>query len=265
LVSSGVTLTLEPGVELRAAPGTFIRVDGQLLAIGTAAQPIRLTSNMASPTPGSWGGIFFTPSSADAVVDTDDNYVSGSTLQYATVEWAGIYVEDSFPYFRNLTVQRATTQPNFPYGCCITSGALTAAFPNNPDASKRLIVRDSTFQNNAGLAFGAGGFSGRGVVLFTHNVVTGNGGGLSFGDSGVLDFREIDNTVDGNTGPAFQTRNIGSNARFEGNRVTHNRGGWALYSGSPVVTGNYVADNTNAPAFSGGQPTLTLNTFERNQ
>src|SRR5262245_45061910 len=60
VVATGVTLTIEPGVEVRAAAGADIRVDGQLVAQGTAADPIRLRSVMlGSASAGSWGGVFF--------------------------------------------------------------------------------------------------------------------------------------------------------------------------------------------------------------
>ena len=75
------------------------------------------------------------------------------------------------------------------------------------------------------VAFGAGGFSGRGIILIERNTVTRNGAGISFGDSGQLDFRAVDNVIDSNNGAGVRTQNIGSNARMEGNRVTNNRGG----------------------------------------
>lgn len=40
LVDTGVTLTIEPGVEVRFTPGKYLRVDGTLVAEGTAANPI---------------------------------------------------------------------------------------------------------------------------------------------------------------------------------------------------------------------------------
>jgi hypothetical protein len=43
-IQPGVTLTIEAGVEVRAAPNMVITVDGTLLALGTPTQPITFTS-----------------------------------------------------------------------------------------------------------------------------------------------------------------------------------------------------------------------------
>ena len=61
-VRDGATLTIEPGTRLYFAAGTGIEViDGRLLALGTALDPIRLASelelNGGTPAPGDWTGI----------------------------------------------------------------------------------------------------------------------------------------------------------------------------------------------------------------
>lgn len=61
---SPVTLTLEPGVELRFGPAGRLIVDvsgdagGVLSAVGTADAPIVFTSASATPQPGDWVGIW---------------------------------------------------------------------------------------------------------------------------------------------------------------------------------------------------------------
>ena len=54
LVSPGVTLTIEPGVEVAFDLAKGLQVDGQLIARGTEAQRIVFTSNQGSPAPGDW-------------------------------------------------------------------------------------------------------------------------------------------------------------------------------------------------------------------
>ena len=87
-----VTLTLQPGAELRFDPlpgpqpgarmvfgtvgnGLANRV-GRLMAVGTAAQPIRFTSGAAAPAPGDWSGL--------QLLTAD-----GSQLAFVVVEYAG--------------------------------------------------------------------------------------------------------------------------------------------------------------------------------
>jgi len=61
-VKSGATLTLEPGTIIRAVAGgsnTYLAVEpgAKIIADGTAAEPIRFTSNANVPSAGDWGGI----------------------------------------------------------------------------------------------------------------------------------------------------------------------------------------------------------------
>jgi hypothetical protein len=57
LVPPGVTLTVEPGVTVRfqSSAGNRLIIQGNLVAIGTPAQPITFTGVVTAP--GSWGGI----------------------------------------------------------------------------------------------------------------------------------------------------------------------------------------------------------------
>lgn len=63
-----VTLTLEAGVHLRMQKGGALELEratgpfpasGALVAVGTAASPIVLSSDQASPQPGDWRGLWF--------------------------------------------------------------------------------------------------------------------------------------------------------------------------------------------------------------
>lgn len=60
-VPAGARLVLEPGVEVRWMPGTTLRVEGSLHAVGTPADPIRFVPASANATglagAASWGGI----------------------------------------------------------------------------------------------------------------------------------------------------------------------------------------------------------------
>ena len=63
------TLTIEPGVEVRFAPGTGLYVGddaghGVLSAQGTQDAPITFTSNSATPSPGDWKGVVMDKSGA---------------------------------------------------------------------------------------------------------------------------------------------------------------------------------------------------------
>ncbi|MCX6030332.1 MAG: S8 family serine peptidase [Chloroflexi bacterium] len=69
LVSQGVTFTIEPGTRLQYDPGKFIKIQGTLIASGTAELPIYFTSNQKEPKPGDFQGIIFDDQATDAVLN----------------------------------------------------------------------------------------------------------------------------------------------------------------------------------------------------
>jgi len=73
VVTNGVTLTLEPGVEVRGNTGVEFDVLGHLEAMGTATQPITFTS-VTNTGPAQWLGLLFDGGTGN--------------LRYATVRYA---------------------------------------------------------------------------------------------------------------------------------------------------------------------------------
>lgn len=61
IVPDGITLTINPGVVVRATAGADVYVavlqGGTILAEGTSANPIVFTSNTSTPNAGDWGGL----------------------------------------------------------------------------------------------------------------------------------------------------------------------------------------------------------------
>jgi hypothetical protein len=81
-VESGHVLTLEPGVTLRFASGTFLELGhrgSRLVARGTAEAPIVLTSAATDKRPGDWVGL----------VIGDSVSAPGATLEHVVLEYAG--------------------------------------------------------------------------------------------------------------------------------------------------------------------------------
>ncbi len=101
-VLPGVTLAIEPGVTVKFTKGAVAQprmqrpderyrlvVEGTLVARGTVDAPIRFTSAESRPQPGDWGGLLFTPTAVGAVYDANGQYVRGSIIEYAAVEYGG--------------------------------------------------------------------------------------------------------------------------------------------------------------------------------
>jgi hypothetical protein len=77
-IEPGVTVTFASNASLTIGMGQTAAAPGGLQAVGTAAAPIVLTSDAASPSAGAWGGVYFSPT-ADPT----------STLSHAVVKYGG--------------------------------------------------------------------------------------------------------------------------------------------------------------------------------
>ena len=62
-VPNGITLTIEPGVEVRFGGNFSLIVNGKLVAVGTQEKPIKFTSNKITPEAGDWGTILISGTS----------------------------------------------------------------------------------------------------------------------------------------------------------------------------------------------------------
>jgi hypothetical protein len=248
VVLSGVTLTVEPGTRVRFAGLRALVVEGALVARGLPTNPITLTSNLSTPSPGDWGYLYFTGSSADAVFDGAGNYLSGSILEYAVVEYAGgvtgldtngaVRVEASAPYLHLNTIRNNADSGVMTWGEDVVPNAaplirdnLLTANVGGATVWNEAVLEGNSVLSNTTSEDGAGLYLS-GTVTATNNLVMGNvasrnGGGL---------FSQGDVTLVGNT--------------FTGNTALSDGGGLYLCS-TGVVTGNVVVSNT-AASYGGG-------------
>lgn len=111
LMADGTTLTIPAGMTLKAQPvgvNAYIAIQqgARINAVGTASEPIVLTSNASNPSAGDWGGLVMCGrapinSTADGSTDTATSEVGGlsyggniaddnsGTIQYLRIEYAG--------------------------------------------------------------------------------------------------------------------------------------------------------------------------------
>ena len=110
LLSHGYTLTIDPGVVVKFNDSTALQIDGELHAIGTAANRITFTSNQPVPAPGDWAKIHFADTCVNAVFDINGNYLTGCIMKYCDVIYGGelgfgnIHIESSSPYISQCRV-----------------------------------------------------------------------------------------------------------------------------------------------------------------
>jgi hypothetical protein len=132
------TLTIEPGVELRFQSGGVLTVQqlavdeaatGALVAVGTADDPIVMTSAAASPAAGDWLGVHFGGVLAGA-----------SRMQHVRVEYAGgasTTGSSSCPYEGDTIAEAAIRIFGVPSGAFITDTEIVASAGHGIDRGWR--------------------------------------------------------------------------------------------------------------------------------
>ncbi|MCW4053027.1 MAG: right-handed parallel beta-helix repeat-containing protein [Candidatus Bathyarchaeota archaeon] len=118
-ISPNVTLTIEPGVEVRFGGNFSIIVEGDMRAIGTKSRNITFTSNKIPRKPGDWESLRY-------------RFSKNSFLEYASVEYSthGIDAESS-----NITIRNCYIVENSEDGILVVNSTVEA---NNNVIAKNL-------------------------------------------------------------------------------------------------------------------------------
>ena len=88
-VNSGVTLTIDPGVEILFNGSFSLQIFGELQAVGANSSMIKFSSARQNPQKGDWKFIEFSEISNEATFDENHNYISGSRLENVIIEFGG--------------------------------------------------------------------------------------------------------------------------------------------------------------------------------
>jgi hypothetical protein len=115
LLSHGYTLTIDPGVIVKFDTLKALQIDGELIAVGTAANRITFTSNDPTPEVGDWWKIQFSDTCVDALFDASGNYLSGCIMKYCDITYGGgitngaIHIQSSSVYISNCNISYSST------------------------------------------------------------------------------------------------------------------------------------------------------------
>jgi len=175
-VKNGATLTIEPGVEVRAEVGAGVLItiggiftNGTLIADGTEQLPILFTSNTNNKQPGDWAGIALVQGTQDSTV-----------LNYCTIEYAGslgLNMTGSSAATVTNSIIRKSSGDGVEMTNSITFDGNTVTENNGKGiriSGGLPTIRNTTISNNGGIAVTA--FSIKDVRnMSTGNVITGNG------------------------------------------------------------------------------------------
>jgi len=106
IVDEGQTLTLNPGTVVRAnaGAGVYIAVKqgGKIIAEGTSSNPIVLTSNVATPNAGDWGGLIIL---GRAPINSVAGGDATSTSEIGGLPYGGSIVNDDSGVIRYVRVE----------------------------------------------------------------------------------------------------------------------------------------------------------------
>lgn len=279
-VAAGATLTIEPGTHISAAPGVWLRIDGTLIADGTAEDPITFTTT--SEAGEKWAGLRFSDSAVAAAFDGEGNYTGGSLLRHVEVSYAetGAGCTSRAPFISHSVFDRnsigvTTTYAPIRIDACTfshntdgailqgTAGVVNSAFEHNVmnglsvtcHGGEALVVSANRFYAN-----GAGAhLVGSCAMAVTGNHVSHNGGGEStptpFAEGLHMDLNLsgasaqmliANNTMHANSGVGlgltFCDPDGGGNVSIANNNLLNNSE-YDFASGADVVLGaNYWGD-----------------------
>lgn len=166
-VLPGVTLTIEPGVEVRFDPTAGLRVEGQLNAQGTQARQVRMVANNGVL----WQGLSIVPEAGGATLQS-------VTLQNALVGLALLPSQANVPPGQ---VARVSVLDSL---LTLNSTGMSADYTGR--AAGRLTLRNNLlFQNGVGLLVN-GAPTGAAKIKLGHNSFNQNGIGMRvLGVSGI--------------------------------------------------------------------------------
>jgi flagellar hook assembly protein FlgD/urease beta subunit len=160
-IQNGKTVTIPAGTTIRFAPETELFAQGTLIANGTAAQPVRLTSNQSVPAAGDWGGLS---------IGYLSYYTVSATLTNTIVEYAGrttgarpaVSFSSCTPVIDALTVQASygdgiSASDSFVTGSRLAVLGSAARSIRVDDVASRITLPHSRFEGNAqGIQFNTG-------------------------------------------------------------------------------------------------------------
>ena len=227
------TLTIEAGVTVRFNQSTSLNIAGELIAVGTAEQPIYFTSNQDDPQAGDWNNIEFMTDAEGAKFNHDGSYKSGSIIKNSVIQYGGNNDTDVISILGDAPLIENNLIANGRHGI----------FNEGKDA----VIRGNTIQDNSY----NGIINSKNGVVIEDNIISNNGwyGIFSDGNNCVIE----NNTVTDNGLGGIYVHS-GNNNAVSGNVVGNNDVfGIGVAGNNATVENNYVrGDNGRAIQFLGG-------------
>jgi len=280
LISSGATLTLQPGTIVKFNENYGLTVNGELIANGNSSDSVYFISNSASQK---WKGITFTSSSISSNVDISDDYIGGSLISYTSISSVSsvsgaIYTVNNALLVKNSSIfNNSANGINFSYDGSFSFNKIivkdSKIFANigngifydgyRMNGTFKLI--NNIISNNSlnGITTGAGDGGGSHINFFTNNTIKNNGGtGIIANANGTQTISY--NLIYGNLNGIY-SRGNGTYSIIK-NQIISNLGyGLNCIYTTHLINKNIVVNNKGGLLFSqGGDYTVNNNMFINN-
>jgi hypothetical protein len=279
-VTKGAVLKIEAGTEIKFATSSRILVNGELQVLGTAENPVIMTSAATQPKAGDWGGIEFTDKAVSAKF-VNGEYVSGSIIRNTIIKFSnGIICDDASPYIYNnqLSLNKIGL---YIKGDNFSSGGLVmeASSASQNNSLVTIYIKNNTFSDNT-LGIKIERNNGRNYVVtpagysyigdkkmtayLSGNTINSNGSGLEIlnGDNNSI----IDNNIKYNftTGVKISENSRGN--LLSRNTINNNNVGLDSASANSLLLQNNIKNNFATGLRITAKPTiLALNNIHNNQ
>ncbi|KAF0194780.1 MAG: carbohydrate-binding and sugar hydrolysis protein [Bacteroidetes bacterium] len=257
LVMEGVTLTIQPGVEVRFDASKALQVNGTLIAMGTAADSIRFTSN-TTQTPGAWGNIYFPNTSTDVVFDDAGNYLSGCILEYCIVEYGGniegtnanmLRLDDALPGIRNCAIKNAANagiEIHYPHYDTLNYNLSNNCFRHCKLGITALSYLSWIYITNSSFIQNECGIDANALMKIDNNLFSGNSQALSMDSRSVITNNEFSDNETMNPGSSNFIISVRDEVDFTNNLCQRN-GSDLIYcffmDGMGIIKSNIFTDN----------------------
>jgi len=252
-VYPSVTLTIEPGVEVRFGGDFSIIVNGHLVANGTQNGMITFTSNKYQPAAGDWGTIDF-------------NGTQPSLLTYSSVKYAtnGITAEHG-----NLEVRNSVISNNAQYGIFVANS--TALIQDDEITSNSIsgictcgnVTNSVTILNNTISSNADGillyGTNSSGVTISNNIVLSNNQSGIQLNANAYKNLAILHNNISAND-MGFYISGLANQTYIANNSISYNSIG-LLYSGGQdhQAHWNDIYNNSMGMDVSSDAPGMIVN------
>lgn len=185
VVFPGVTLTIEPGVEVRFEDDMRLEVrQASLVAMGTVSDSITFTSNSPSPHPGSWGNIYL----------NNENGSTSSSFDYCNLHYADFAI-----YIFHYTCS-AFPLPSVTINHSLLSYNKRAVFGDYNQCT-HINVHNSYFHDNVNYGIYANSQGG----TITNSIFVRNSSGIIIPRTSIKNCRIDSNAIVGVVLPRFDT------------------------------------------------------------